>query len=141
MGVGCLREDHPTQAGDCVLLRGDNEAAVKWVRRCRGGKEPRSGAVMRCCGVFEMSGGRNFDALDVPGVLNVMADGMSRWKVHANLSRVCPYIPWQVWDLGANDRALCTSVLASTSSETPLRHRLSALTKGISVRGWSFVWT
>ena len=109
MGVGCLREDHPTQAGDCVLLRGDNEAAVKWVRRCRGGKEPRSGAVMRCCGVFEMSGGRNFDALDVPGVLNDIADGISRWKE--------------------------SSVLASSSSETPLRHRLSTLTKGISVRG------
>ena len=33
-------EDLPTQASDRVLLRGDNEAAVQWVRRCRGGKQP-----------------------------------------------------------------------------------------------------
>ena len=32
-----LCEDLPTQAGDCVMLRGDNKAAVHWVRRCRGG--------------------------------------------------------------------------------------------------------
>ena len=42
-----LCEDLPTQAGDCVLLRGDNEAAVQWVRRCREGKEPRSEALSR----------------------------------------------------------------------------------------------
>ena len=85
-----------------------------------------------------------FDALHVPGVLNDIADGTSRWKeseVHANLSSACPHIPLQVWNLGANGRALSTSVLASSSSETPLRHRLSALTKSSSVRGLRFVWT
>ena len=136
-----LCEDLPAQAGDCVLLRGDNEAAVQWVRRCRGGKEPRSGALMRFLGVLEMSSGWNFDALHVSGVLNDVADGISRWKeseVHANLVRARSHIPWQVWDLGENGRALCTSVLASSSSETPLRLRLCELTRGISVRGWSF---
>ena len=39
MVISC--EDLPTQAGDCVLLRGDNEAAVQCVRRCRGGKRSR----------------------------------------------------------------------------------------------------
>ena len=29
-----LGEDLPTQAGDCVLIREDNEVAVQWVRRC-----------------------------------------------------------------------------------------------------------
>ena len=104
-----LWEDLPAQAGDCVSLRGDNEAAVQWVRRCRGGKEPRSGALMRFLGVLEISSGWNFDALHVPGALKDIADGISRWKE--------------------------SSVLASSSSETPLRHRLSTLTKGISVRG------
>ena len=97
------------ERGNYVLLRGDNEEAVQWVRRCRGGKEPRSGALMRFLGVLEMSSEHNFDALRVPGVLNDIADGISRWKE--------------------------SSVLASSSSETPLRHRLSTLTKGISVRG------
>ena len=34
-------------AGDSVLLRGDNEPNVAWIWRCRGGKEPRFGALMR----------------------------------------------------------------------------------------------
>ena len=41
---------------DYVLLRGDNEPAVHWVRRCRGGK-PRSGALMRLMGATELVGG------------------------------------------------------------------------------------
>ena len=30
----CLCAERPVGLGDCVLLRGDNEAAVEWVRRC-----------------------------------------------------------------------------------------------------------
>ena len=29
--------DRPSATGDCALLRGGNDAAVNWVRRCRGG--------------------------------------------------------------------------------------------------------
>ena len=36
--------DRPSATGDCALLRGDNEAAVHWVRRCRGG----AGTAFRC---------------------------------------------------------------------------------------------
>ena len=49
--------ERPSETNDCVSLHGDNEAAAQWVRRCRGGKEPRSGALMRLCGVLELSGG------------------------------------------------------------------------------------
>ena len=49
--------ERPSTTGDCVLLRGDNEATVQWVRRCRGGKEPRSGALMRLLGVIKLSSG------------------------------------------------------------------------------------
>ena len=73
-------EDLPTQASDRVLLRGDNEAAVQWVRRCRGSKEPRSGALMRFLGVLEIYSGWNLYALHVPGVLNDIADGIPRCK-------------------------------------------------------------
>ena len=38
-----VRGDRPVGDRDCVLLRGRNEAAVHWVRRCRGGKEPHRG--------------------------------------------------------------------------------------------------
>ena len=29
--------ERPAEDKDCVLLRSDNEAAVHWVPRCRGG--------------------------------------------------------------------------------------------------------
>ena len=59
--------ERPAVLGDCVLLRGDNKAAVEWVRRCRGGKEPRSGALMRLLGVLELSSGWHLDAKHVRG--------------------------------------------------------------------------
>ena len=57
--------------------------------------------------------------------------------VHSILVRARPHIPWQVRELEENGKYLCISVLASSLSETPLRPRLSALTKGSSVRGWN----
>ena len=53
----------PASAGYCVLLRGDNESSVAWIQRCRGGKEPRSGALMRLLGVLEVSSGWLFRVL------------------------------------------------------------------------------
>ena len=94
--------ERPSATGDCVLLRGDNEATVHWVRRCRRGREPRSGALMRLLGVLEMSSGWHFDATQVQGVHNVAADGISRWdrdSVLGTLRAVRPDIPWQVRDL------------------------------------------
>ena len=73
-----LCAERTSARGDCVLLRGDNEAAVQWVRRCRGGLEPRSGALMRLLDVLEVSSGWHFDALNVRGIHNVVVDGISR---------------------------------------------------------------
>ena len=71
--------ERPAALGDCVLWRGDKEADVEWVRRCRGGKEPRSGALMRLLGVLKLSAGWHFDAKHVGRISNVAADGISRW--------------------------------------------------------------
>ena len=60
--------ERPSATGDCVLLHGGNEAAVEWVRRCLGGMEPRSGALMRLLGALELSSGWHFDAKHVRGV-------------------------------------------------------------------------
>ena len=60
-GSLCLCRKRPSATGDCVLLRRDNEAAVDWVRRCRGGREPRSGELMRLLGALELSSGWHFD--------------------------------------------------------------------------------
>ena len=86
------------------------------VRRCRGGLEPRSGALMRLLGVLEVSSGWHFDALHVRGIHNVVADGISR----------------RDRDSG---KVLCTLVLASNSCGSPLRPRLNALIRGILAHG------
>ena len=108
--------ERPSAMGDCVLLRGNNEAAVQWVRRRRGGKEPRSGAFMRLLGVLELSSGWHFDAKHVRGIFNVAADGVSRWdgsSVLLNLRSVRPDVPWQARDFWDVRTSLFTSVLAS----------------------------
>ena len=125
----------PAIASDCVLLRGDNEASVAWIRRCRAGREPRAGALMRMLGVVEVSSGWHFQAEHVPGVLNSVADGISRWEsndVLPNLRLAAPHVSWQAVDLGARGRAMCSAVLGSSSSGALLRSRLNTLT-------WNFL--
>ena len=109
--------ERPSATGNCILWRGGNEAAGEWVRRCRGGEEPRSGALMRLLGGLELSSGWHFDAKHVRGVFNVAADGISRWDRDHVRTLLCvrPDVPWQTQDLGVVGTALCTSVLASSS--------------------------
>ena len=136
--LASLCAERPAVLGDCVLLLGDNEVAVEWVRRCRGSKEPRSGALMRLLGVLELSYGWHFDAKHVRGIFNVAADGISRWdraSVIVNLHAVRPEVPWREQDLGAAGISPCTSVLASNSCDTPLQPRLNALIRGILAHG------
>ena len=133
--------ERPVGNKDCVLLRGDNEATVHWVRRCRGGKEPRSGALMRLMGAIEVAGGWYFDSLHVPGVLNDVADGISRWNpgdICRNLAGLCPSNDWQEREMGVEGRELCTSASAANSSTKSLRERLNALSKVIPDVGSCF---
>ena len=46
----------PSDARDTVLMRGDNMSAVQWVSKCRGRREPRSGALMRLLGRTSVRG-------------------------------------------------------------------------------------
>ena len=66
--------ERPVGDKDCVLLRDENEAAVHWVRHCRGGKEPRSGTLVRLIRAIELADGWHFDSFHAPGVLNDFAD-------------------------------------------------------------------
>lgn len=72
--------ERPVKDTNSVLLRGDNETAVQWVRRYRGGKEPRPGPVMCLLGAIELAGGWYFDSLQGLGALNGVADGSSWWS-------------------------------------------------------------
>ena len=67
----------PSYARDTILMRGDSMSAVQWVSNCRGGREPRSGALMRLLGCLEVSSGWCFDPLHVTGAENTIADGIS----------------------------------------------------------------
>lgn len=125
----------PVSAGDCIQLRGDNEASVAWIERCRGGREPRSGALMRMLGAIEVSSGWLFQSSHVPGVLNSLADGISRWPaadVYDNLCAAAPHVRWQEVELNRAGREMCSTVLGPASSASHLRERLNELT-------WAFL--
>ena len=130
--------DRPSATGDLALLRGDNEAAVHWVRRCRGVLEPCSGTLVRPLGVVEVSSGCYFEATHVRSIHNAATDGTSRWdrgSVLDNLRAVRPDILWQVRELGTIGISLCTSYLASDSFDTPFRPRLNEHIWGILEHG------
>lgn len=71
--------DRPDAAGDPILMRGDNMAAVSWVCRSGGATDKRACLLMRMLGRLELAGGWNHTAKHIPGAQNVLADGISRW--------------------------------------------------------------
>ena len=111
-------------------MRGDNLSAVHWVSKCRGGKEPRSGALMRLLGCLQVGSGWCFDALHVAGVDNFIADGISRWKeevIDGNLHASRPVVAWRRQVLGPTGVELCLGILAASSSASLLHLRLKRL--------------
>ena len=114
----------PQYVGESILKRGDNKSAVHWVNRCRGGREPRAGALMRILGCLEMRSGWCFRAKHVRGVANVLADGVSRQDrptIAPNLHALRPDIEWQEKRLGEAGVDLCTDILASSTSGSQFR--------------------
>ena len=125
----------PSYARDPVLMRGDNTPTVHWVFKCRGGREPRSGALMRLLGCLEVGSGWCFDALHVAGVENTIADGISRWKPEAidgNLRASRPDVAYGRQVFGPAGVALCLGELAASSSACRLRLRLNELTRQVA---------
>ena len=57
-----MKGEIPRRRGEAVLMRADNEAAVTWVRRYRGGgkKQARAGALMRIMGAWKQGNGGVF---------------------------------------------------------------------------------
>lgn len=130
--------DSPEYPGQSVLMRGDNMSAVHWVNKCRGAREPRSGALMRMLGCLEMRNGWRFRAKHIKGVANTLADGISRWphdEIETNLRSYRPDIRWQERPLGPEAWGLTSDVLASSSSDDQLRSRLDAVTRRLSGLG------
>lgn len=116
-------------------------SAIPWMDRCKGGKESRSGALMRILACLEMDSGWCFRAKHVAGINNTLADGISRWQcasINASLREFRPDIDWQEQKLGFAGDAISPGVLASSTSATQLRSRLSILTRQISHFGPHF---
>ena len=128
----------PSYARDTVLMRGDNMSAVQWVSKCRGGKEPRSGALRRLLGCLEVGSAWCFDALHAAGVENTIADGISRWEPEAidgNLHAFRPDVAWHRQVLGPTGVALSLGMLAASSSASQLRRRLTEPIRQVSGLG------
>ena len=132
----------PEYPGQSVLMRGDNMSAVHWVNKCRGAREPRSGALMRMLGVLEMRSRWRFRAKHIKGIANTLADGISRWKpdeISSNLRAFRPDVCWQEQHLGQEALDIACAVLDSSSSDDQLRRRLNAITRQVSGLGAVFV--
>ena len=132
----------PRHGQDCILMRGDNSSACSWVAKCRGGKEPRSGALMRILGCLEVTSGWCFESLHVRGQDNFVADGISRWERHtisSNLRAARPDVRWREQVLGPEAVALCSDILAESTSVAQLRTRLGHITSRVSGLGTDFV--
>ena len=125
----------PRYARDTILIRGDNMSAVQWVSKRKGGIDLRSGALMRLLGCLEVGSGWCFDALNVAGVENTIADGISRWQpddMDGNLHASRPNVAWSRQVLGPTGVALCLGVLAASSCASQLRRRLTGLIRQVS---------
>ena len=89
--------DRPEYAGDTVLLRGDNVSAVSWLNRCGRARDKRAALVMRIMGRLEITSGWSHKAKHIPGVLNVLADGISRWQPHQIVEKLRSHVQEGDW--------------------------------------------
>ena len=90
---------------------------------------------LRC---LEVGSGWRFDALHVAGVENTIADGIFRWNPEAtdvNLQAFRPDVAWHRQVLGTADVAICSGVLAASSSTSRLRVRLTERIRRVSGLG------
>ena len=106
--------DRPEYAGDTVILRGDNVSQVSWLNRCGGVRDKRAALVMRIMGRVEITSGWSHKAKHIPGVLNVLADGISRWQPDQIAEKMRSHVnegDWRQVPLGQNSLEFLSIVL------------------------------
>ena len=87
---------------------------------------------MHLMGAIELMGGWHYYSLHVPGVLNDVADGISRWNpgdIRRYLGALHPSIYRLERDVEVERQELCTPVLDTNLSAKSLRERLNVLTQ------------
>ena len=108
-----LLNDRPKTPGDPVLLRGDNVAAVSWINRCGGSRNRRAALAMRLLGRLEITSGWTHDAKHIPGVQNVVADGISRWPKEQIARNLQPLVhgEWREQSIGQSGCGFFETIL------------------------------
>ena len=74
-----ILHDGPDTQGDPLLLRGHNVAAVSWINRCGGSHNRQPYLGVRLLGRLEITSGWSHHAKHIPGVQDVVTDGIWRW--------------------------------------------------------------
>jgi len=105
----------PENEGDPILMREGSVSAVCVVDYRRGGScDTLAGLFIRLLGRLELTSGWCLVAKPVPGVGNVLADGISRWPRHevAREARRLAGLGWAEVNLGNDSQQLFDSILA-----------------------------
>ena len=101
--------DRPEYAGDTVLLRGDNVSAVSWLNRCGDARDKRAALVMRIMRKLEVTSGWSHKAKHIPGILNVIADGIPRRQPDQIAEKLRSHVnegDWRQVPLGQNSLSI-----------------------------------
>ena len=104
-GMQITENDRLEYAGDTVLLRGDNVSAVSWLNRCGRARDKRAALVMRIMGRLEITSSWSHKAKHIPGVLDVLADGIYRWQPDQIADKLRSHVnegDWRQVPLGQN---------------------------------------
>ena len=133
--------DRPEYAGDTVLLRGGNVSAVSWLNRCGGARDKRAALVMRIMGRLEITSGWSHKAKHIPGVLNVLADGISRWQLDKIAEKLRNHVNERVWKqvpLGQNGREFLSILLQPAFPKERVNEEMwNLLTHDASLSSWT----
>ena len=110
--------DRPDAAGDPILMRGDNTAAVSWISRRGGARDKRPCLLMRMLGCLELIGGWNLTAKHIPGAQNTLADGISRYPrlvLADKVRELTNSTEWSEQDIGSRGSGIFDIILQTTN--------------------------
>ena len=119
--------DRPEYAGDTVLLRGDNVSAVSWLNRCGDARDKRAALVMRIMRRLEVTSGWSHKAKHIPGILNVIADGIPRRQPDQIAEKLRSHVnegDWRQVPLGQNSLEFLSILLQPAFSKESVDERL-----------------
>jgi hypothetical protein len=132
---GATRDD---VAGNAVLLLGDNQSAVHWLRQAYVARRTRTAApFIRALGALEITCAVSFSAAHIAGVRNGIADWMSRGAVTDPRHALSSPVPaaWTRLDIPQAVLSTVFETLRGRYSEEPWQHLPGLSTSHIGAAG------